>query len=49
MFYENYRKTHADDRVPGDKMDGDDYDDDDYHYHWLTDSKMWQGSLPHKN
>ena len=24
-------------------------DDDDYHYHDSTDSKMWQGSLPHKN
>ena len=37
-------------RVPGDKIDDYDYNDDDevYHYHDWTDSKMWQGSLPHK-
>ena len=38
------------DRVPGNKIDE---DDDDYNYdedyHDSTDSKMWQGSLPHKN
>ena len=45
MVYENFRNTQADDRVPGDKID----DDDDYHYHDLTDSKMWQSSLPHEN
>ena len=40
-----------DNRVPGDKIDDDDDDgyDDDYDYHDSTDSKMWQGSLPHKN
>ena len=32
--------------VSGDKIDD---DDDDYIYHDSTDSKMWQGSLPHKN
>ena len=33
----------VDNRVPVDKIDH--YD---YHYHDSTDSKMWQGSLPHK-
>ena len=31
--------------VPVDKIDDEDYDD---HYHDSTESKMWQGSLPHK-
>ena len=43
----------VDNRVPVDKIDhydDDDYDEDyHYHYHDSTDSKMWQGSLPHKN
>ena len=29
-------------------VSGDKIDDDDYIYHDSTDSKMWQGSLPHK-
>ena len=33
-----------DGRVPGDKIDDEVYDDED-----STNSKMWQGSLPHKN
>ena len=32
-----------DGRVPGDKIDDEVYDDED-----STNSKMWQGSLPHK-
>ena len=40
----------VDNRVPVDKIDHYD-DDEDYHYHYhdSTDSKIWQGSLPHKN
>ena len=34
-------RSPLDDRVPGDNID--DYDDD------STDSKMWKGSLSHKN
>ena len=39
MFYENYRNTQADDRIPGDKIDDDYYHDED-DYHDSTDSKM---------
>ena len=51
MPLQAYRTVQAyrsllDDRVPGDNTDD---NDDDYHYHDSTDSKMWQGSLPHKN